>query len=55
MQNAPPGIQQAHPAWNSTRQPATKSYVVVAVNTDKIPHNIHCLQSGSILHEPLSL
>jgi cleavage and polyadenylation specificity factor subunit 1 len=34
MQNAPPGIQQAHPAQKSSRRPATKSYVVVAVNTD---------------------
>jgi hypothetical protein len=32
MQNAPPGIQQAHPARNSSRWPATKSYVLV--NTD---------------------
>jgi hypothetical protein len=37
MQNAPPGIQQVHPARNSFGRPATKSNVVVAVNTD-IPH-----------------
>jgi hypothetical protein len=34
MQNAPPDIQQAHTDWNSFRRPATKLYVVVAVNTD---------------------